>query len=295
MDLDDLIRERADTIGLRPLEDLAPAREKLLAAARGGRRSGRAKRWFWAAGMTAGLAAAVTAALSLGPADQVGVGVGVANADPVRVLSEAAAAALKMPAKPPRPDQFLYVRTEYPEHHVREVWLSVDGTRDSLIEGTKSSGCVDGHSRIYGANDPRLEGTIDPNPCTPTSVYRTDLPTTADAMFAYLNKNHSGEEGDFNAMGKDVMYLANEMVLPPASYAALFKAAAKVPGLKAIDHVTDAAGRPGVGITWPVGPGASPEATPEVLVFDTTTFTFLGTNSGAVTTKEFVDQVGQRP
>lgn len=297
MDLDDLIRERADTIGLRPLEDLAPAREKLLAAARGERRPGRAKRWFWAAGVTAGLAAAATAVLSLGPADQVGVGVGVgvANADPVRVLSEAAAAALKMPAMPPRPDQFLYVKTYQADQHVREVWLSVDGTRDGLIEGTKTSGCLNGHSRIYGANNPKLEGTIDPNPCTPTPVYRTDLPTTADAMFAYLTKNHSGEKGDVNALGKDVWALADETVLPPASYAALFQAAAKVPGLKAIDHVTDAAGRPGVGITWPNPPGSLPEARPMVLVFDATTFTFLGTNAGAVTEKAYVDQVGQRP
>ena len=295
MDLDDLIRERADTVGLRPLEDLAPAREKLLAAARLERRPGRAKRWFWAAGVTAGLAAAATAVLSLGPADQVGVGVGVANADPVRVLSEAAAAALKMPAKPPRPDQFLYVQTYQADQHVREVWLSVDGTRDNLIEGTKTSGCFNGHSRIYGANNPKLEGTIDPNPCTPTPVYRTDLPTTADAMFAYLTKHQSGEKGDVNALGKDVWALADETVLPPASYAALFQAAARVPGLKAIDHVTDAAGRPGVGITWPNPPGSLPEATPMVLVFDANTFTFLGTNSGAVTAKAFVDQVGQRP
>jgi hypothetical protein len=92
-----------------------------------------------------------------------------------------------------------------------------------------------------------------------------------------------------------VLSLADEQFLPPAAYAALFAAAAKVPGLTALDHVTDGAGRPGVGITWPVGPGSSPKAKPVVLVFDATTYQFLGTDDSAVTVKTFVDRAGQRP
>jgi hypothetical protein len=294
MDELDLIRDRAETVGFAPAEQLAPARDRLLAAARGERRH-RPGRWFWAAGASLGLAAAITAVVALTPAEKVGigVGVGVAHADPVKVLTEAAGTALKEPAKPPRPDQFLYVKTESPEGHTREVWLSVDGTRDGLIDSTKTAGCLNGKARIYGANDPRKEGTLED--CRPRPAYRTDLPTTADAMFAYLNAHHSGEDGDFNAMGKDVYSLAYEQVLQPASYAALFGAAARVPGLTALDHVTDGAGRPGVGITWPVPPGSSAEAKPLVIVFDATTYQFLGTPDTAVTVKTYVDEVGQRP
>ncbi|MEV6830005.1 CU044_5270 family protein [Amycolatopsis sp. NPDC051102] len=291
MDDLDLIRDRAEAVGFASPDHLAPARERLLAAARGERRR-RPGRWFWAAGASAGLAAAITAVVALAPTEKVGIGAGVAHADPVKVLTEAASTALKEPAKPPRPDQFLYVRTEEPEHHIREVWFSVDGTRDSLIAGFKEGGCRNGKAPMYGTNDPRKEGML--QDCTPRPVYRTDLPTTADAMLAYLEAVPADRKGDVNSMGKDVYGLAYEQVLPPASYAALFEAAARVPGLTAVDHVTDGAGRPGVGITWPVPAGSSPKAKPVVLVFDATTYQFLGTPESAVTVKTFVDEVGQR-
>ncbi len=290
MDELDLIRDRAETVGFAPADHLTPARERLLAAARGERRH-RPRRWFWIAGASAGLATAITAVVALAPADQagLGVGVGVAHADPVKVLTAAASTALKEPAKPPRPDQFLYVKTESAGHHVREVWFSVDGTRDGLIGTIKIGGCRDGKAPNYGTNDPRKEGMLED--CAPKPVYRTDLPTTADAMLAYL----TGRRDTAESIGKDVYGLADEQVLQPASYAALFEAAARVPGLTALDHVTDGAGRPGVGITFPLPPGSSPKAQPIVMVFDATTFQFLGTLDTAVTVKTYVDQVGQRP
>ncbi|MDQ7805431.1 CU044_5270 family protein [Amycolatopsis sp. A133] len=292
MDELDLIRDRAETVGFVPADHLAPARERLLAAARGERRH-RPRRWFWIAGASAGLAAAITAVVALAPADQVGVGAGVAHADPVKVLTAAASSVLKEPAKPPRPDQFLYVKTEYPIPPNREVWFSVDGTRDSLIGGTKEGGCRNGKAPMYGTNDPRAEGQL--QDCAPRAVYRTDLPTTADAMLAYLYDKESDRDGRATYIGKAVYNLAYEQVLQPASYAALFEAAARVPGLTALDHVTDGAGRPGVGIEFPMPPGSSPKAKPIVLVFDATTFQFLGTTDSAVTVKTYVDEVGQRP
>ncbi|MFJ1766923.1 CU044_5270 family protein [Amycolatopsis sp. NPDC088138] len=293
MDELDLIRERAEAVGFATAEDLAPVRARLVAATRTGRPA-RSRRWFWAAGATTiGLAAAITAVVTLTPAARIGVGAGVANADPVKVLTEAAGAALTEPATAPRPDQFLYVKTEYPGHQTREVWFSVDGTRDGLVGDTKIPGCRDGKAPVYGANDPKLEGTLED--CVPSPAYRADLPTTADAMLDYLLAHYSGKKGDTNALGKDVINLVVERALPPGAYAALFEAAAKVPGLEALDHVTDGAGRPGVGITWPVPGGSSPDAKPLVFVFDAATHRYLGTNTSAVVVKTFVDQAGQRP
>ncbi|MEV7039665.1 CU044_5270 family protein [Amycolatopsis sp. NPDC051061] len=208
------------------------------------------------------------------------------------VLTEAAGAALEEPAKAPRPDQFLYVRTENPDHHIREVWLSVDGTRDGLIGDTEVTGCHDGKAP-YSGPDPAKKRTLED--CGPSPAYRADLPTTADAMLAYLAALPGTKDGDVSSMGKKVFMLAYERALTPASYAALFQAAAKVPGLKALDHVTDGAGRPGVGITWPHPPGSAPGAKPIVLVFDARTHQFLGTDDSAVTVKTFVDEAGQRP
>lgn len=70
MDELDLIRERAEAVGFATAEDLAPARARLVAATR----TGRPRRWFWAAGATTiGLAAAITAVVTLTPADRIGV------------------------------------------------------------------------------------------------------------------------------------------------------------------------------------------------------------------------------
>ncbi|SEF20227.1 hypothetical protein SAMN05421837_101279 [Amycolatopsis pretoriensis] len=291
MDDLDLIRERARAVGFAPPEQLAPARDRLLAAARA-ERAPRSRRWFWAAGATVGLAAAITAVVALAPADRVGIGASVANADPVKVLTEAASAALREPATPPRPDQFLYVKTEYPDHHVREIWLSVDGTRDGLLaEDTELPGCHDGKAPYSGPYDPKKKGTLED--CRPTPAYRADLPTTADAMLAYLRTIPGGKDS-VNSMGKNVLTLADERALTPASYAALYQAAAKVPGLKALEHVTDGSGRPGVGITWR-NPADRPDFKGIVLVFDARTHQFLGTEDSAVTAKTFVDEAGQRP
>ncbi|MEU4671546.1 hypothetical protein AB0F91_27095 [Amycolatopsis sp. NPDC023774] len=130
-----------------------------------------------------------------------------------------------------------------------------------------------------------MNGTEEP--CVVTPAYRTDLPTTTDVMFSYLNKNGSGDAGDANAMGKDVQLLAGETYLPPRAKVALFEAAAQMPGLQAVDHVTDAAGQPGVGVTWP-GHGVT-------LVFDAKTYTYLGTTQRAVVGYGIVDHVGQLP
>lgn len=294
-----LISERTSSVPLAESAALAAARARLMAEIAAEEAENvvplrKQRRWVWTGVGAAGLAAAITAVVALTPA---GLEPPTANADPVAVLRGAAAAALKTPDTPPKPDQFVYTKTEQPDGE-RESWLSADGTRDGLIRMADRSalpvpGCRNGRAQAYKGEDP-LKGVTEP--CTPSPGYRPDLPTDADAMFAYLNANHSGERGDYNAMGKDVLALANENHLRPAVRAALFGAAAKVPGLRAVDHTTDAAGRPGVGITWPLGPHDDPKvAKPVVIVFTADTFLYLGTNSTAVTASGVVDAVGQRP
>ncbi|WP_432844767.1 CU044_5270 family protein [Amycolatopsis sp. CA-161197] len=285
MDELQLVRDRAEDVPLPDLVELGAARARLLAAVASERSRKTGKRLWQAGAATVGLAAAITAVVSFAPTGDGPLTPPRAAADPVRVLHGAAAEALKLPDAPPRPDQFVYVKTQY-AYSDREAWISADGKHDGYVKQDGQAfplpACVDGKYRVEGANNPAANGTEEP--CVVMPAYRTDLPTTTDAMFSYLNKNTSG---DANAMGKDVQMLVGEAYLPPRTKAALFDAAAKVPGLQAVDHVSDAAGRPGVGITWP-GHGVT-------LIFDAKTYTYLGTTQGAVVGYGIVDRVGQLP
>ncbi|WP_410657927.1 CU044_5270 family protein [Amycolatopsis sp. lyj-112] len=297
-----LIAERTDSVPLAESAALAAARARLMAEVAAAKTENvvpleKRRRWVWTGVGATGLAAAITAVVALTP---VGLEPPAATADPGAVLRSAAAAALKAPDTPPKPDQFIYTKTKQPDGE-RESWISADGTHDGMIKMADGSsfplpGCRNGQAQAYKGEEP-LKGVTEP--CTPRPGYRVDLPTDADAMFAHLNADnadHSGEKGDYNAMGKDVVALANETYLPPAVRAALFRAAAKVPGLRAVDHAKDGAGRPGVGITWPLRPEDDPKvAKPEMIVFTADTFLYLGGNGTAVTASGVVDAVGQRP
>ncbi|MEU3624807.1 hypothetical protein BS329_17835 [Amycolatopsis coloradensis] len=291
-----LISERTSPVPLAESAALAAARARLMdeIAAEGTENVvplRKQRRWVWTGVGAAGLAAAITAVVALTPA---GLEPPAAAADPVAVLRSAAAVALKTPDTPPKPDQFVYTKTKQPDGE-REAWLSADGTHDGLIKMADGSsfpvpGCRNGLAQAYKGEEP-LKGVMEP--CTPSPGYRQDLPTDVDAMFAHLNADNADHSGK---MGKDVVALANENYLPPAVRAALYGAAAKMPGLRAVDHATDGAGRPGVGITWPLKPEDDPKvAKPEMIVFAADTFLYLGGNGTAVTASGVVDAVGQRP
>lgn len=323
-----LVRELGRDTPLLASDELAPARGRLLAAvaaaptanpigadptgaqpagaeptgvrptgAERRRRPGRPRRpvrRIMLAGWTAiGVAAAAAAVLVLAP-DKIGGQVPPANAEAAQVLHNAAAAALGLPDVEPRPDQFVYTKSRSGES-MREAWLSVDGTRDGLIreipagavEQIPVPGCRDGRAATVkgGRVNPRQT-----EPCTPAPAYLPDLPTDADAMLDYLNRSYKGEPGDSNAMGKDVLALVAENYLRPRSRAALFQAAADLPGLEVVRDVKDGAGRPGIGIAW------SSEEKSAVLVFDADTYAFLGMADTLATLEvAVVDAVGERP
>ncbi|MEE3920575.1 hypothetical protein V2I01_27085 [Micromonospora sp. BRA006-A] len=157
--------------------------------------------------------------------DRIG-GSAPARADARQVLRDAAVAALRLPDVEPRPDQFVYTRSQG-GRELRESWASVDGTRDGLVveyppgaPGVRAPGCRDGRAKMYRAGS--LPGT---EPCVPEPPDPA-VPTDAAAMRAYLDKRRSGEPSDVNAAAKDVMFLLNDSYLRPRSRAALFEAAA---------------------------------------------------------------------
>ncbi|CAL9389257.1 hypothetical protein SUDANB95_01218 [Actinosynnema sp. ALI-1.44] len=258
-------------------------------------RSGkRRRRGFVLAGTsTVVAAAAVAVAVTLAPVDVVG-GPAPAVAGAAEVLNHAAAKARAEPFVEPRPDQFVHYRSTV-GGQTAERWVSVDGTRDGAVEFPEGRvplpGCRDGVRQVVKGDRP-LPGVTEP--CEPDPAYKRDLPTTADAMLAYLDATAGGGPGNVNARGKDVMGLAGSL-LKPDSKAALFEAAAKVEGLEVVRDTRDTTGRPAVGIEWPapVAPGDKPRKT--TLYFDPATYEYLGTSYGPAEELSIVDEVGQRP
>ncbi|MGN9892562.1 CU044_5270 family protein [Micromonospora sp. L31] len=245
---------------------------------------------------SAGVAASLAAVLVLAP-DRLGGSTPPARADATQVLRNAATAALRVPDVKPRPDQFVYSRSRE-GRGMRESWMSVDGTRDGLVIETSATGRTE--SIVPGCRNGRAAvlkgGEVVPGVterCTPAPAYRADLPTDAAAMRTFLIEHRSGEPGDANAAGKDVLYYLTGSYLRPRTLAALYEAAATTPDLQAVEHVKDGAGRSGIGITWPSTPGSGEI----VLVFHPETYTFLGVGgsagSSAVLGLAIVDRVGQ--
>lgn len=289
-----LLKDMADTTPLPDRAALAPARDQLMAAIGHGAAvvpmKNRRRRRFLVSGIAvAGMAAAITAVVALGALEPVGVA--PAKASAAEILHQAADAARAQPATPPRPDQFVYTKSQSKDGAVREAWLSADGTRDGMVkqhgETLVIPGCAGGQSPVID-KDGKPSGN-ETEFCEPTPAYQPDLPTDAATMREYLTNLPSGDDKT-NSLGKNILSLVSEDYVPPASLAALFEAVAGLDGLEIVPNAKDGAGRPGVGVSWTYVNSTM------TLVFDEQTHAFLGFGDlGAVLQQAVVDSAGQQP
>jgi hypothetical protein len=290
---DTLLRDIAGDAELVPVEDLGTARIRLMAAIESDApsQSSAHRRTAWwrtrpivrpllAGGFAAVVAAAIVGAVVLTP----GAGNdGAAQASPAQILDRAANAAVGQPA--PRADQFLYVKDSS-----GESWFSVDGAHDGRIirggDTMRSPGCKDGRRVEVKGNE-----VIGTEPCTADPAYLPDAPTTTAGMTAFLTAH--GGTGQPNAIGKSALDLLAYHRMPAASQAALFHVIATMPGLHVVQHVADAAGRPGVGIAWTF------YSSTNVIILDARSYAYLGMRTGStgadvLVTSTIVDHVGDR-
>jgi len=227
--------------------------------------------------------------------------------DAGHVLLLAAQHAGATPAMDARPNQFLFIDSVEVESKIdargttvsgplrTRTWLSVDGTRDGLVIQEARRSPVRTH--IDGCTNGRRAQTIDrpeTTPkvaCTPEPAYLPGrVPTDPAGLLAYVYKiaaaepewvsistGPDGKPKGFVRLSDDqrafieiaeILY-KNHL---PAVQAAAFEAVGQVAGVQVRRNVADAAGRVGVAVT------RTEAGTREELVFDPTTYQYLGHN-----------------
>jgi hypothetical protein len=250
-----------------------------------------------------------------------------------QVLQRAALVAFRTPPTTARPDQFVYIESlaqgywELPDGNhglvltpmpqVRQfLWASADGRHEGLLRQDPLPGSVpcplpgvcgkaDNVTIERGCPVVRPAGYN----CTPNPAYRADLPTTTEAMKAFLYAQpptpENAAQADAGAF-QTVENMAEGTLIPPAALSALFSAAAEIPGVTVDQNMVDAAGRHGIAV------GRTYQGFRQELIFDRQTFNYLGTRevtaqaiygvaAGTVTgftavlKAAVVDRVGQQP
>ncbi len=284
-------------------------------------------------GVTVAAAAAITAGVLAGTHRTTPAPVTVpATLTAREVLEHAATAALKEPAVVPRHDQFVFTKVVGLGGVVEQSWLSVDGTRNGLIETpmngkmqkTVQLGCVNGSRKIRtpgrdgkplkGGHKPivakkpvpmdgpgvtvPMDGPVVTVPCTPELAFFPDMPTTAAAMGPYLERTQGVRLHDLNDLSKTVGFMLESDYILPAQRAALYRFLAATPGLTVEARVRDVSGRPGIGVGWRF------EGSKAMNIFDPRTFAYLGMTTwgeqgqpggDALVQTAVVDRVGEMP
>ncbi|MCS0634736.1 CU044_5270 family protein [Streptomyces sp. LP05-1] len=207
------------------------------------------------------VAGALTAALALGPPPvrsgtaEAGTPAGPPAAEVV--LDRASTVALATDTDPVGEDSFVYVRSMVREAdltsgkpvlgplHQREVWRSQRPGRVT----------VPGHIRENGEMS-RMNAEFGDTGGTPVGVNRptyrwlAELPREPAALLRRLRELTPVEDGQEQdqAVFEQIGYLVGEQVMPPETAAALYRAAARIPGVRSAADASDATGRHGVGI-----------------------------------------------
>jgi hypothetical protein len=259
-------------------------------------------------------------AIGIGVAVAVGVAAAIAltvlpgttsGASPAaaRLLAEIATAAAAQPSPHVRAGQFWYIQSwvsyqdcnggsgnncTMEKPHERQLWQSV------------SNQCVTGLLR-EGRQDTPLAFSSNYLHCPyrgnvndPTYWLLRSLPTDPHALLRLVEQQMSGQlprpEEAFTTIGD----LLRESVAPPQVSAALYRAAALIPGVAVVADAADAVGRHGVAVAFTY------QGTRTEWIFSKQTLHYLGerdvdvangstTGEAAVLQRAFVDHVGQLP
>jgi hypothetical protein len=246
----------------------------------------------------------------------------------VRLLAKVADVAARQPAPHVRDSQYMYVETTaavpslglkplpltskhrpFPRHIrlkmiTSQIWAPVDNLcRSGLEHGITGNGQISSSTfsiRQPGVKCPNIGGLNDP-------TYRLlqTLPTNPHALLAMIYRIERGHgSGPDQEAYVTIGDLLRNTIAPPKVTAALYRAAALIPGVTFVHNATDAIGRPGLAVAR-IGPGAD-GGVREELIFSRATWRLIGertviartgvtTTATAIIARAFVDHRGQVP
>ncbi len=225
-------------------------------------------------------------------------------------------AAARRAEAPPGPGQYYYTRAQAEEsmlfipghglanfevtgRSTEESWIGTDGSGRTVTTDTemtfpspedRAAWVAAGSPDLVGMTGARDGDTTEP----PGGLYFLDLsvlPTDPDSLKAVIEERKivGGPGGDWETFAI-IGEMLQETYAPPALRAALYDVAANLPGVVYVGTVTDAAGRPGLGVAYTHG-GIRDE-----LVFDPNTAQLLATNSWLVDPGAVgIDVAGEAP
>ncbi|MFJ2811098.1 CU044_5270 family protein [Kitasatospora sp. NPDC087271] len=224
------------------------------------------------------------------PVIQVSAGDTAGLAGAVERISLAAAAA---PDLVLRPGQYVYIEStvSHPtgtidaasgtskvwveKPHQRQVWHSADGRTGWLTEEGKSP---EGGKALESGSGAYLNA--------PSYDYVRTLPTDPQEL---LQKIYAETKGSGNGPDQEAFVtiadLIREQAVPGKLAAALYQAAARIPGVVLLDSATDAAGRTGIAIARTNTVTGSRDE----IIFDRSSYAFLGERSVQVTAASGVE------
>jgi hypothetical protein len=268
-----------------------------------------------AAAGAAALAAAIV--LTLLPGNTPG-----ASPAAARLLAKIADAAARQPVPHVRDSQYMYVETviaypsppppisgPYPRriHLARitsQVWAPVANVcRTGLERGITANGHVS--SAKFSAQGPGMKCPSIGGLNDPTYRLLQTLPTNPHALLALIYRVERGHgPGPAQEAFVTIGDLLRNTIAPPKVTAALYRAAALIPGVTLVPDATDAIGRHGVAIAR-TGPGVR-GGVREELIFSQTTLQLIGertviartgvtTTATAIIARAIVDHAGQIP
>jgi hypothetical protein len=237
----------------------------------------------------------------------------------VELLAKVANVAARQPVPAVSNGEFMYVRSDvsYAVYnngsqkptieplHERQIWQPVanicdwglvieDGQRTSLAPSPDS-----GPSLSVKCG----QGNLDDATYRLLQSLPTDPRALLDQIYSFDQQNGEGQ-----ALGSDgeafvkIGDLIRETIVPPSTAAALYRAAALIPGVTLIDRVANVEGRPGIAIAW-----TNSQERYE-WIFDPATLQYLGERdfdlstgtpvvigNAAVLQRAFVGKAGQLP